>query len=645
MSPSIARLFALIAVFVAFDSNATPPEFTHERQLYLQAIDALNRDRYKDYRFILSKLKTYPLYPYLLEAGLRRQIDDVSKNTQSVSFLETYEGMPVATRLQSKWFDHLEENNKWEDISKFTAPLDNVSQRCIYQTSLYHVGGHDNVFDGMANLWVSRTHIPKSCIFLLEQWVQSGGLSNDLIWERIFILLRHSKVEEVKQLAPLLTEDERILSYLLLIIHEQPEFLVGLNNYDITSKYYDKVLLHGIRRLAAKDLELALDVWTDIQDSHDISAIVHNDVELYLARKMAYKKHSSAFERFSAIDDKQLSESDKGLMFRLAISSQSWHDVLESIGTYSQLQQQSDRLQYWRARAYEGINKDNEAMHIYASLALKQGYYGFLSADRLSLEYTIGTPTEYIADQEGLNILEKTPGILRARELFLVGQVADARREWQHSSRLYDNEQLLLSAQLSQRWGWHDRAIFALAKTPYKDAVELRFPLAHQKKISTSAERNNIEPAWVFALIRQESAFINDARSSSGAMGLMQLMPRTASQVARKLKLPNLQAYDLLDAKTNIRLGTNYLSGRYKYFNQHKVLATAAYNAGPSRVNKWLPLEGSVPADIWIDSIPYKETRNYVKNILAYLVIYEKRLGLEPKRMSKRMPAIVAHDV
>lgn len=645
MLSRIMRILVLAVLFAAFNRIAVCEEFYSERKLYLQGIEALNKDRYKEYRLILSRLKSYPLYPYLLEAGLRDQIENIDKHVQNTGFLEKYRGLPVVSRLRSKWVSYLDKNKKWEEISQLYVPSGRTSQRCIYQKSLYYVGKNESAFDGVESLWTSRRTIPEACQFLIDQWVMDGNLTNDLIWKRIFLLLPYSRNGETKRLAELLSEDERILSYLLHTIHKHPESVLELHKFDIDSKYYGKVLLHGIRRLASQDLALALDVWSEIQHKHNISDAEYKNIELYIVRKMAYQRHPSAFSRFSKIDEKILSLKDKGIMLRLAIRSQSWQEILQAIDKYNDAEQLSDRLKYWRARAYAETNRANQAQIIFKGLANKQGYYGFLSADILSLDYTIGGPDKYTVDIESLTTLEARPDIQRARELFKVGQIADARREWRYGSRNYSDKQLIQAAHLSQRWGWYDRAIFAMARTPYKDALELRFPLVHQEYIHTSAERNDIEPAWVFALIRQESAFISDARSSSGAMGLMQLMPGTANQVARKLKIKRLKRDQIIDVKTNIILGSNYLSGRYRYFNEHKVLATAAYNAGPNRVKKWLPEEGSIPADIWIDSIPYNETRNYVKNILAYLVIYEKRLGLTPNRISQRMPDIVSRDM
>ena len=200
---------------------------------------------------------------------------------------------------------------------------------------------------------------------------------------------------------------------------------------------------------------------------------------------------------------------------------------------------------------------------------------------------------------------------------------------------------LLKAAKLADEWGWHDRAIATLARARYWDDLELRFPLAHQQVVLTQAKRQKVNPAWAFAIIRQESAFTTDARSHAGAMGLMQLMPRTARTVARSMKMQPPRRYDLLKIDTNIRLGVRYLKKVQDRNQGHPVLATAAYNAGQSRVTQWLPEQGSVAADVWIETVPFQETRDYLKRVMTYTVIYEQRLGRDPVPLLERMSPII----
>jgi soluble lytic murein transglycosylase len=201
------------------------------------------------------------------------------------------------------------------------------------------------------------------------------------------------------------------------------------------------------------------------------------------------------------------------------------------------------------------------------------------------------------------------------------------------------HEQLKGAAILARDWGLHDRSIVVLAQGGLWDDIGLRFPIVHRKQVDLMAQEKKVESAWVFAVIRQESTFIQDAQSPAGALGLMQLMPNTARSTARKLKMKSPKKDTILQPDINIRLGTTYLRIVLNELGQNKVLATAAYNAGPSRVRGWLP-KNPIPADLWVATVPIDETRGYLERVLAYTVIYQKRLGKKPGRISDSMPPI-----
>ena len=265
-----------------------------------------------------------------------------------------------------------------------------------------------------------------------------------------------------------------------------------------------------------------------------------------------------------------------------------------------------------------------------------RGYYSFLAADRAGYRYQFAhVPLRYRPAE--LADIEQHPAILRARELYAIKRLADARREWNYAIERLDTPNLLRAAKLADEWGWHDRAITTLARARYWDDLELRFPLAHQQEVVREAQRQRINPAWAFAIIRQESAFTPDARSNAGALGLMQLLPRTARSMARSMRLRRPRYRDLLDSETNIRLGIRYLRQVQDRYDGHPVLATAAYNAGARNVRRWLPEAGNVAADVWIETVPFSETRDYLKRVLTYTVIYEQRLGKDPVPLLQRM--------
>ncbi|KOR28629.1 hypothetical protein TI03_04285, partial [Achromatium sp. WMS1] len=195
------------------------------------------------------------------------------------------------------------------------------------------------------------------------------------------------------------------------------------------------------------------------------------------------------------------------------------------------------------------------------------------------------------------------------------------------------------AANLANVWHWHDQAIITLARSDFWDDLDLRFPLKHLKLVKQAAQDNTIAPAWIFAIMRQESIFAQDAVSPAGARGLMQLMWPTAQQVAGEIGLPLPDTTALLDPSVNIKLGSHYLNKVLQRFDNNIVLATAAYNAGPNRVNRWLP-KRTMEAEIWVENIPFKETRTYVQRVMAYILLYRLRLGLKPGSIVERMSPI-----
>ena len=220
-----------------------------------------------------------------------------------------------------------------------------------------------------------------------------------------------------------------------------------------------------------------------------------------------------------------------------------------------------------------------------------------------------------------------------------MGQVTDARRQWNWTTRNMNNRELAVAAVIARQWGWYDRAILTVARSDHLDDLELRFPLLYRDTIEANAAQYGVDPSWVYGVVRQESAFVVDARSQAGALGLMQLMPSTGRLTGRKLNIRIRNNRALLDIENNLRLGMGYLKEVLGRNNGNQVLATASYNAGPNRVSSWMP-EQPMDADIWVETIPYNETRDYVKNVMSYTTVYNYRLENHPVRLSTRMPGV-----
>ncbi|PIE42627.1 MAG: hypothetical protein CSA49_00150, partial [Gammaproteobacteria bacterium] len=267
---------------------------------------------------------------------------------------------------------------------------------------------------------------------------------------------------------------------------------------------------------------------------------------------------------------------------------------------------------------------------LFESLAQERNFYGFMSSTTnnkpLSLNHT-----QPDINEENLQHILQHPGIIRSLELYLLNATLDAHREWYAAIKSMPAELRGTAAQVAHYWGWHNQAIVTASRSNIRDHLELRFPKAYSETISSHAQTRGLASDWVYSLIRQESAFSPRAVSGVGALGIMQIMPGTARQVSRSAGIKLTTRQQLLDPQKNIMIGTAYLEQLLNQFDGNLVLATTAYNAGPHRAKRWQPRYKPMDGDIWIETIPIHETRNYVKNILTYQAIYRRNLGLEAK--------------
>ncbi|MBS4051110.1 MAG: transglycosylase SLT domain-containing protein, partial [Methylomonas sp.] len=305
----------------------------------------------------------------------------------------------------------------------------------------------------------------------------------------------------------------------------------------------------------------------------------------------------------------------------------------------SEAARQEDKWQYWQARALTETGQPQQAAAIFQAIAAHRGFYAFLAADYLRQDIQLNHRPVTATERE-VGALEKSSAFQVIDELLAIDRKSEAVGQWRHAIADLDNRQLQVAAKLAQDRQWPSMAIFTLAKAQHWDDMELRFPLWFNNQIQSNAGRNQLDPALVFALIRQESAFDEFAGSPAGAIGLMQVMPKTARQIAGELRQDWNNDFNLLNPDINIRYGSYYFKKVLDQFGGHFVLAAAAYNAGANRIKQWLPKDQDLPADIWIETIPYKETRGYVSSVLMYALIYQQRLNRHSLKTGDLLRAI-----
>ena len=631
------RPILALLLFSALVANglALAARLDGQRAVFLQAEEALKQGSTQDFERLRAKIRNYPLYPYLEYEALRKRLSHASNRDVKV-FLATYPSTPLAPRLRANWLNQLAKQQRWRAYLDFYVPSTNISRRCHHLQALIATGRSEEALPLVEDIWLYGKSRPSACDPVFEAWEKAGYRTTKLTWQRIALAMAAGEWRLAEYLGRKLSNTDRVWLKRWTRLHRNPRHVTEHQRYTEPHPYREAMLAHAVRRLARWDGKEAMYSWRSIKSRYSFDADEIRRTEHYIVRNLVRIADDETYAFIRGVDVSNGGLKVHEARIRAALLREDWPQVSEWLGELPEAERDSEKWRYWRARALEGSGQSDQAQQLFADVAGERSYYGFLAADRAGVDYHLAH-AETPASSDLLDQIEVMPGVQRASELFALQRWTDARREWREVTRHMNPEQLKAAAKIAEQNGWHDRAIFTLARTGYWDDLELRFPLKHAELVEANARRHGIDIAWVFAVMRQESAFMDNARSHAGAMGLMQLMPATARSVAREvLKRKPPRRSELFEPGTNIALGSAYLKQMKGELGDSSVLATAAYNAGPHRVNRWLPPR-TLPADIWIELVPFKETRGYLQRVLAYTVIYEKRMGRQPKRLEQRL--------
>lgn len=616
----------------------------HQREVYLQAREAQTEGDIARYEGLLISLADYPLLPYLEYNSLRPQLPQLDAADVS-NFLERYQDSWLADRLEREWLDVLAEQNRWDEFLRFHRPDNSTVSLSCQALQARLDAGDETALDEVAPLWNVGRSQPNICDPVFARWMEADRLTPKIAWQRFGRSLQARQTRLARYISTLMPARERALAELYLRIDAQPERLRDDPALDQQAPEMQEIVLHGLRRLAAIDGPLALTLSERYHASHGFE---HDDLiavqRFILQRKMLQGFVDEAEQRL--LDNPELpSEALVSWLLRDAMQAQDWPRIAFWLPKLPAEVLATERWQYWQARMLMQQNSPEaiaDATAIYQELTSTRSFYGFLAADLLDMPYELVDRPVSATDEDALALYD-IPAIARARELFLAGQEVEARSEWQYALAGLDEQQVLSSGRLADLWGWHRNTIQAMIRVNYWDDLQLRFPLAYQDLFADAAAQYELPKPLLMSVARQESAFMHDVRSGAGALGLMQIMPATGQELARGAGM-RINNQDLLRPEINIPLGSRYIAQLLSDFDNNRALAAAAYNAGPNRVRQWLrrTADNPLPLDIWIETIPFAETRGYVQNVLAYNVIYSHRLG-EPARFLSEAEAASAH--
>lgn len=572
----------------------------------------------------------YPLYPYLQYAELRKMMAAPELPTAAVeSFLKQEQGTILEARLREYWLKTLIHKKRWAQFTKdYQNPKGaNKELACYDIYARFQQSQNKAILEEAKPLWLTAKSQPDGCNVLFTAWKKQGGLTSDLVWQRIKLAMNANQGTMVNYLKGSLPANEQFVVQAWLSVYRDPKLVSSERIFKQDHPYLRDVQVYGIKKVAKKNIDAGITLWRSIEKKFKFSKDQKMEVYRFFGLELAMKHDPKAYEWFAKVDPTHTDLAVYEWEIRLNLWDQRWDKVAQLTANLPAPLKDEATWIYWHARALDKLGKTAEATRLYNSIHDEREFNGFMAADMRDLPYPLyQKPPVVTAEQKKALMKHKT--VARALELRRLGRITEARREWDYGTQQMSEQDMQTAATIAYEAAWYDRAILTLSHAENRDNIEIRFPMAFRQSVEKESSKRNINPAWVYAIVRRESAFVTDAHSPAGASGLMQLMPMTAKLTAKEIGEPYFSTKQLLEADKNIRLGSAYLGKMYRSLNSNIILATAAYNAGPGRVKQWLPPQGkTIEPDIWIENVPFYETREYVKSVLTYRMIYQNHLG------------------
>ena len=587
---------------------------------------------------MLARLKDYPLYPYLVFMEIQKNIS-IDREKEILSFISEYESSPLSNQLRQAWLNYLAGQNQWQRLVRDYREPASQSVQYAYARSLLETGEIEKAWVQAEKLWLHGEFRPRECDPVFDFFQAYKKLTPDLVWQKIDLAMAQNQTNLASYLKRYLPSDDKSWVDLWLDIFNRPAGILDMDWSKVDRLVAGKILSQAMGMLIRQDTPKAALAFDKLKAKQDLSGVDLSKIEQEIARYLALRRYPQALERMDGLPEPLMTPTLRQWQIRAALFRQDWKAVLLGWDHLDVQEKATPRWLYWKARALAALGRFQEASAIYQEIVGQQNYFSLLATDRLNqtchFNHRPLSPTD-----EDILTLRREPAIRRAQELFYLGRMDDARREWIFSLHGKGPSQMRAAALIAHDMGWHERAIIAAADAGENDDLIVSFPMPYLEFINRYAGKNSLDPAWILALIRQESRFVADAKSPSGALGVMQIMPDTGRRIASLLGEHFPDPSLLLSPENNIRFGACYLRMSLKEVQHNPILASAAYNAGGRMVRRWLPEEGSISADIWVESIPFCETRNYVEKTFTYKAVYRQRLGLEPERLSDLMPVV-----
>jgi len=589
-----------------------------------------------------DKLKHTPFEPYATYYQLRMGWED--KDSQAIkAFLARKEDTPIFDQMRAEWLKMLGKKQRWDEFAVEYPHLMNAdTELTCYALQLQLKTDVASALMGARNLWMGSASMADSCNGVFEAAVAANVITQPDVMQRVRTALESNNLAQAKKVVSYLAVATRLPAQELEAASKNPQRYLDKTSFSKVGEGRRLVAMYALQRLAKQSVDVA---HTRFQK---IASIFPEEEKQYYFAWLAFaaaKAHDPrALGWYGAAGDTPLNEQQLAWRARSAMRAQNWHEVWVSITSMAPQQQNEGTWRYWKARAMKELGHAAEAEALWTPLSREYNFYGQLAAEELGASPAAAmVSVNFQPSSVELEAMQARPGIQRTLVLYRLGLRTEAAKEWDWAMRGLSDRELLVAAEVARRNEMYDRSINAANRTVQMHDFNLRYPAPYREAMQAPLQEHALEEAWVYGLMRQESRFASHAKSEVGAAGLMQIMPATAKWAARRIGMKGYQKGLIHQLDVNLRLGTYYMKNVYSQFDENPVLASAAYNAGPSRARRWrgeTELEGA----IYAETIPFDETRDYVKKVMSNTIYYAKLFGNTAESLKARLGTIAARN-
>jgi soluble lytic murein transglycosylase len=586
-------------------------------------------------------LQHYIIHDYLVAARLRRDLaasPSEDLDTTIDVFLHAHAGQPVSRALRNEWLVSLAARHRWDWFLPRAVDLNTAQLICDRLAGRLATNDTGGLAMDALSRWSLPQKAPPECDPVFS-WLRSQGQLTPALAES---RTRAALTAENPRLAREFADDvppatlAPLLQWVRLL--EAPKAALTALGENPAIAVDPEALEAGFSRLSRTDAADALALLPSLLARPDMTPALRPKLQRMAALGAAYGRDPGAVAAFSRVPEEAVDSDVQEWRVRAALWAGDYAKALSWIEAMPTSLSTTPRWRYWHARAVEATSSADAALPLYGEVAGLRDFYGYLAADRLHKDYTLNARSS--PDVESAqSALAATPGLMRAHALFDCDMTDDAVVEWAVVVSALEPAVKVQAAHLAAHWGWYTQSIETLAQVGELDDVRMRYPRPYSAEISEASKLTQLPPDWILAIMRQESLFRGDAVSRAGARGLMQMQPSTAAAVERRWHLAPPDKDRPFDATSDVQLGAAYLRELLDRYGGQLGLSLAAYNAGPIPVARWLPPK-SMDADVWIENIPYGETRSYVQRVFEHIVAFAWVRDAELPRITSLLPAI-----